>query len=44
MDDIKIVALLNLIVAALQFARELIGLARDLKKDKKNDNNQNGGE
>lgn len=36
MDDIKIVAVFNLIVVIVGRARELIGLYRDNKREKKN--------
>lgn len=36
MDDIKIVAVLNLLVVIVGLARELIGLYRDNKQEKKN--------
>lgn len=36
MDDIKITAVLNLVVVILGIARELIGLYRDNKQEKKN--------
>jgi hypothetical protein len=36
MDDIKIVAVLNLLVVIVGLARELIGLYRGNKQEKKN--------
>ena len=36
MDDITIVAVLNLLVVIVGLARELIGLYRDNKQEKKN--------
>lgn len=36
MDDIKIVAVLNLLVVIVGLARELIGLYKDNKQEKKN--------
>ena len=36
MDDIKITAVLNLVVVIVGLARELIGLYRDNKREKKN--------
>lgn len=36
MDDIKIIAVLNLLVVIIGLARELIGLYRDNKQEKKN--------
>lgn len=36
MDDIKITAVLNLVVVIVGLARELIGLYRENKQEKKN--------
>lgn len=44
MDDSKLIVALMALTTAMQLAREVVGLIRDLKKDQKSDDNQNGGE
>ncbi len=43
MDDSKLIVALMALTTAMQLAREVVGLIRDLKKDQKSDDNQNGG-
>lgn len=44
MDDSKLIVALMALTTAMQLAREIVGLIRDLKKGQKSDDNQNGGE
>lgn len=45
MDDIKIIVVLNIVLVMLQITREALVFMRDLKNDKKNnDQKENGGE
>lgn len=43
MDDSKLIVALMALTTAMQLAREIVGLIRDLKKDQKSDSD-NGGE